>query len=136
MNIRGIDAEIRKLQQLEAKVKEAQRVGEKKVAEKIASQAIAAAPGSLGSHISVSQTTENTTINGGDDFSAYVEFGTGEFAAAYLANVPAEQVEEARKFFKNGKGRTPAHPFFFPAIYRNLPELIPTIEAELNKLNK
>ena len=50
------------------------------------------------------------------DIAAYVEFGTGQSAATYLATVPAEWRAEARKFFVNGQGRILAKPFMLPAF--------------------
>lgn len=136
MALRGVQDAQRELANLQAKVKQAQRAGEKKVADKIAAEARVAAPGSIPSKINVTQTENSTVIDGGDELAAYVEFGTGEYAAALLSTVPPEQVEEARKFFKNGKGRTPAQPFFFPAIYRNQEAIVPAVEEELKKINK
>jgi len=136
MNITGIDKAMRDLQKLAEGAQRAQRAGEKRIADKIVAEAQVAAPGSLSGKINVTQTENTTTINGGDDFSAWVEFGTGPNAAAFLASQPAEVVEEARKFFVNGKGTGAAHPFFFPPIFRNIPNLIPAVEEELGKLVK
>jgi len=136
MNITGIDKAMRDLQKLAEGAQRAQRAGEKRIADKIAAEAQVAAPGSLSAKINVTQTETKTTINGGDDFSAWVEFGTGENAALFLASQPPEVVEEARKFFVNGKGRGAAKPFFFPSVFRNIPNLIPAVEEELGKLLK
>lgn len=136
MNLRGVDAEIRRLQSLERDVKAAQRRGELRAAEEIAASAKSLARGNRGSLISVSQTEESTTINGGDEFSAYVEFGTGPFSEQYLAGKPAEIVEEARKFFVNGKGTMPASPSLFPAVEAGKGKILPYVEEELNKLGQ
>src|ERR1043165_8839241 len=57
-------------------------------------------------------------------YAAYVEFGTGVFAAAYVPSLPAPLQEYAKTFFVNGKGRVPARPFLIPAIEANVPLLI------------
>ena len=61
-----------------------------------------------------------TTITVAADYAAYVEFGTGEFAASYVSSLPKELQEYAITFFKTGKGRLPARPFLFPAYFKNL----------------
>lgn len=132
--IKGLAEAQAKLRRLEQNVKRAQRKGEKRAADLIAADAKAKAPGSLPGKILVTQDENSTTIIGGDNLSAYVEFGTGEFAAAYLAGMPVEVAEEARQFYVNGKGRIPAQPFFFPAIYKNRDKVVTFVEEELNKI--
>lgn len=123
------------LKSLQRNALEAKQRAEFTVANRIAEQARAHAPGSLGSKISVIQTGEETIIDGGDELSAYVEFGTGN------ANVTANLIEfgsdpdmvaEAAKFFVSGKGTLASQPFFFPAIFENRDELFPELEKELN----
>lgn len=48
-----------------------------------------------------------------DHFAAYLEFGTGEFAAKQVKTLPFEYEAVAWQFFVNGKGTMRAHPFFF-----------------------
>lgn len=128
---------IAQLENLMKNSKSAMRKGEKKVADRIVAQAKSAAPGSLGTKIYATQTEEDTTIIGGDELSAYIEFGTGVFAEAYLSTLPAEIAQEAHDlFFVNGKGTTFTQPFFWPAIFRNQDKIIPAVEAELQKLAK
>jgi len=43
--------------------------------------------------------------------AAYVNFGTGTFAAQYLAGLPADIQELARQYYVNGQGRLPANPY-------------------------
>lgn len=142
--LRGIEAEIRRLEQLEKQVKAALRKGELRAAKQIAEAAKAKAPGSLSSNIYVEQNTETTTIHGGGDLAAYNEFGTGTSetvkngvsAADYLAGQPKEVQDEARKFYVNGRGQIPARPFFFPAIIAGKESIFVAVEEELNKLSK
>lgn len=127
---------IAQLQKVLQNSKPAMRKGEKKIADRIVSQAKSAAPGSLADKIFAEQTEEETTIIGGDELSAYIEFGTGEFAAAYLANQPQEVVDEAAKFKTPIPGRTFTQPFFFPAIFRNKEKITESVDDELQKLAK
>jgi hypothetical protein len=43
--------------------------------------------------------------------AAYINFGTGTFAAQYLAGLPADIQELARQYYVNGQGRLPANPY-------------------------
>lgn len=53
-------------------------------------------------------------------YAAYLEFGTGVFAAAYVGRLPVELQSYAMTFFVTGKGRLPSHPYLFPAYFKNL----------------
>lgn len=136
MSLRAINQAQQELKQLQAKIKQAQRAGEKKVADEIAREAKQRAPGSLANGIVVTQTENETIIDGGGELAAYAEFGTGQNAEAYLSTQPTEIVNEALKFFVDGTGRTPAQPFFFPPIMANKDKIIPAVEAELQKISK
>lgn len=43
--------------------------------------------------------------------AAYVNFGTGTFAAQYLAGMPSDIQALAREYYVNGKGRLPSNPY-------------------------
>ncbi len=65
-------------------------------------------------------------------YSAYVEFGTGTFVDVPTIegiDLPAY----AMTFFVNGKGHMLPHPFFFPAIQKNVGEIPALLEKVLNK---
>lgn len=64
-------------------------------------------------------------------YSAYVEYGTGKFAAAYVPTLPIELQEYARTFFVNGLGRIPARPFIWPAIEKGRKDLIDRLKAQI-----
>ena len=68
------------------------------------------------------------------DISAYVEFGTGEFARSYLADKDTEIKDEAMKFYKNGKGRTKTQPYLYPAMIWALDEIPKRIEKEVTNI--
>lgn len=136
INYMTTEQAIQQLQELDIKTRDAMRRGELKAAEIIANQAKAIAPGSLANKISIEQTENTTTIIGGDEFSAYVEFGTGIYAKEYVSTLPPEVREEAIKFFVTGKGHGSPHPFFFPAIFANQDKIIEFVNEELQTLAK
>ncbi len=43
--------------------------------------------------------------------AAYVNFGTGTFAAQYLAGLPSDIQALARQYYVTGQGRLPANPY-------------------------
>ena len=57
-------------------------------------------------------------------YAPYIEFGTGRFAASYLADKAADIKRYAMTFFKTGKGTTRTFPFLFPAMDAEGPKLI------------
>lgn len=63
------------------------------------------------------------------DYAAYLEFGTGQFAAAYVPTLPKELQEYAMTFFVNGKGHLPARPHLVPAFERAIKELKEHLKA-------
>lgn len=65
-------------------------------------------------------------------YSAYVEFGTGVYAANYVPSLPPEIQEYARTFYVNGKGTLPATPFLFNSFLEERVELIKRIKEILN----
>lgn len=56
--------------------------------------------------------------------SAYLEFGTGNYAKALLGPYPQDWKDLARRFYINGLGRTPAQPYLYPAYQKNAGEAI------------
>jgi hypothetical protein len=130
------DQAITQLRQLAAGADRARLAGELKLANEIAEDAKLAAPGSLPSQISVTQNETATTVIGGPELSAYVNYGTGNFAKEYVESLPEDQQIEARKFFISGKGHGAARPFFTNAIFKHQDEIIPVIEQELLNLTK
>lgn len=132
--IKGLQEALRELQTLQVRARKAMRKGELKVAKVIADDAKAAAPfdmGNIEAGIHVEQDEFSTTIVGGDKIAAYQEFGTGPLVSI-PAGVDAEEVH--RLFFVNGKGKTPPHPFFYPAIFRHEQDIVPAVEEELRKI--
>lgn len=56
-------------------------------------------------------------------YAAYVEFGTGKYAKNYVAGLEEYWKKLARRYYKNGKGKTDKQPFLYPSIIQNLPKI-------------
>lgn len=127
---------LRQLQQLEDKSIQAAQKQINRTANKIVQEASSAAPGSLSNTINSTQTTPlgAQIIAGTSELAAYVEWGTGDYAKEYVATLSPEEQAEALTFFISGKGKGHPHPYFFPSVYKNSPELLANIEKELQKL--
>jgi hypothetical protein len=71
----------------------------------------------------------------GEQWEAWMEFGTGLSARQILSNpqYSSEVREIARRFYRNGKGRIVGNPYIMPAFYRNTANLVTDIEKEINK---
>ena len=52
------------------------------------------------------------------EIAIYVEFGCGQSARSYLATIPAEFREVAKKFYINGKGTIINKPYLLPAYFK------------------
>jgi len=66
------------------------------------------------------------------NYAAYVEFGTGSYAASYVPSLDEEWQTLAKQFYKNGAGRLPARPYMAPSIALYTPELVKQIKDILN----
>lgn len=130
---------IAQLQALASQSKEAMKRAEFTVNNNIALTAIQLAPedtSKLIESIEIRQTDDKSSVIVGAPYSGFVEFGTGEYSAEYVATLPESWQEEAFKFFVSGKGHGQPHPFFYPAVQQHIPELIPELQKELDKLAK
>ena len=72
-------------------------------------------------------------VGNSSNYAAYQEFGTGVHAASYVTTLPKDWQDYAKKFFKTGKGRIPAHPFMFPAYEQVRPKLIKRLKTLLDE---
>lgn len=52
-----------------------------------------------------------------DPIWAYSEFGTGDYAGAYLAGMEKEVKDMARQFYIDGSGKTPTRAALIPAFF-------------------
>lgn len=73
------------------------------------------------------------SINGGKNYAAYVEFGTGRYAANYVNTIEPEWQEIAHHYIVNKRGRLPAHPYLYPAIKYGLKLMTKRIQNIIDK---
>ena len=67
---------------------------------------------------------KNYTVTTSGVLSAYLEFGTGNFAKELLSGYPREWQIMAMNFFVSGLGRMPSQPYLYPAYRTNKDSLI------------
>ena len=77
----------------------------------------------------IDQTRPSANVHTNVFYAPYIEFGTGRFAASYLADKAKEIKAYAMEFYKNGKGRTMSHPFLLPAADAERPRLIKALRS-------
>lgn len=70
------------------------------------------------------------------NIAAYLEFGTGNFAAAYVPGIPKDWQELAQSFYVNGLGRMPASPYLYPAFLAATGSMIGEVEKMIERLGK
>lgn len=93
-------------------------------AEEIALLAKQKAPGMIASGISVEKLSFlRYSIDSNYNYSAYVEFGTGNFFNNYKSQLSNEWRKIASEFYVNGLGRTPQQPFLYPSVNQVKPKL-------------
>lgn len=74
----------------------------------------------------------------GEQWEAWMEFGTGLSAREILSNPQYSQEVRniAKTFYRNGKGRIIGQPYLMPAFYRNTASLVNDMVDEINKALK
>jgi HK97 gp10 family phage protein len=74
----------------------------------------------------------------GEQWEAWMEFGTGLSAREILSNPQYSQEVRtiARTYYRNGKGRIIGQPYLMPAFYRNSANLVNDMVDEINKVLK
>lgn len=70
----------------------------------------------------------------GEQWEAWMEFGTGLSASQILSNPQYSQEVRtiARTFYRNGQGRIIGRPYLMPAFYRNSDNLVTDMVNEIN----
>lgn len=70
----------------------------------------------------------------GEQWEAWMEFGTGLSAQQILSNPQYSQEVRtiARTFYRNGQGRIIGRPYLMPAFYRNSDNLVTDMVNEIN----
>lgn len=130
---------ITQLKQIQQQSAEALKKAEFTVINNIAVTAIGNAPQDLSQlieSIRVEQDEKSTSVIVRAPYAPYVEFGTGPYAAAYVAGIPEEWQAEALQFITDNPGHTAAHPFLFPAVQVHENDIYEEVDKELQKLNK
>ena len=67
------------------------------------------------------------------DMSLYWEVGTGKNYLQMASSYTPEVRRIAQEYYKNGKGTIKAHPYLFPAYYRNRKEFLKAIKSLVKK---
>jgi hypothetical protein len=120
IELRGVNSVLSKLDQTQREIIEELDAELDATAEEVATAAKSDVPkdmGPLAMSISVNRDTVLTkSIVATKGYAPFIEFGTGPFAAEYLATQPEELQRYAQQFYINGKGRLPAHPFIWPNL--------------------
>lgn len=120
------------LRDLRRQTEEAKQRGILKTAKLIEADAKSLVPrnlGALAGSIGIEQKPDVTYVFADKPYAAYQEFGTGA-----LVQVPSGYEAYAKEFFVNGKGKTHAQPFLFPALFKNQESLLPNVEEEIQKI--
>jgi len=121
ISVQGMNVLLRKIAkangEVQAKIKRAnQKIG---------------AGGRLRSAITPDHSGTEANVEVKVDYAQYVEFGTGAFAAEYLATKDKDLREYAMTFYETGRGRLPARPFLFPAAEAERPKHIERMRKAL-----
>ena len=74
----------------------------------------------------------------GEQWEAWMEFGTGLSAREILSNPEYSQEVRtlARTYYRNGQGRIIGQPYLMPAFFRNSSNLVNEMVSEINKVLK
>ena len=67
------------------------------------------------------------------DYAAYIEFGTGDYAAKYVPSLEKEWQDLAKQYYVNGRGTTPKTPYFYPSVTEGYKFLYEKIKAILKR---
>lgn len=78
--------------------------------------------------------TIQATFNGNPDIAAYIEFGTGSYAAATVGKYPQDIKDLAMRFYKNGLGRLPARPYLMPTYLIERKKFVENIKKIISKI--
>ncbi len=72
-------------------------------------------------------------VTAGANYAAYVEFGTGPFAARQVAQYDQEWQDLAAQYETGNPGNMRARPYLYPAVNQNLNFFEETLIKELTK---
>jgi len=138
VKLEGFDELLKTFQKAPEEVKDLFKVELESAAKEIQEQAKLAAPvglaGTLRNMIAVDPPTNDGltwSVSARAEYSAYVEFGTGTRVSIAVD----DDVRAYEETFKTGKETTGmyAHPFLFPAVFRQTPLLLEALRKQLQK---
>jgi hypothetical protein len=137
MAVKGLQWTISRLRKLDATIQQEVKEEVFDTAQQIASEATSKAPKSI---VVNAESTNNgysakISTNIGN-IAAYVEFGTGLSAEAYVPTLPDEWQEMALSFYIDGKGTMKKQPYLYPAYFRNIPILKKNLSDMLKRETK
>ena len=99
----------------------------------IANDAIAKAPDGIVITGPISEDNNLTQLisagfTANDKLAAYIEFGTGDYAAYFLSSNPQYIKDLARQYYVNGQGRLPSMPYITPAYIRERKKFLENVK--------
>ena len=139
ISVQGMNVLLRKIakadKEVQAKVKRANQITslniERGAKQNAPKNKKIGASGRLRSAIVADHSGKEANVEVKVKYAQYLEFGTGAFAAEYLATKDKDLREYAMTFFETGKGRMPAQPFLFPAAEAERPKHIERMRKAL-----
>ena len=152
VTFKGLDQALAYIQKKETAMIEAVKDVLANTATNVEKQAIASAPTQWeGLPLNIKQKIDKKSSNNGllwqvgvdvpttgEQWEAWMEFGTGLSAREILSNPQYSQEVRtiARTYYRNGKGRIIGQPYLMPAFYRNSANLVNDMVDEINKVLK
>jgi len=139
ISVQGMNVLLRKIAkangEVQAKVKRANQITslniERQAKRNAPTNKKIGAGGRLRSAIVADHSGKEANVEVKVNYAQYLEFGTGAFAAEYLATKDKDLREYAMTFYETGKGRMPAQPFLFPAAEAERPKHIERMRKAL-----
>ena len=152
VTFKGLDEALAYVKQKENAMIEAVKDVLANTATDVEKQAIASAPSQWeGVPLNIKQKIDKKSFNNGllwkvgldvpstgEQFEAWMEFGTGLSAREILSNPEYSQEVRtlARTYYRNGQGRIIGQPYLMPAFFRNSSNLVNEMVSEINKVLK
>jgi hypothetical protein len=152
VTFKGLDEALAFIKKKETAMVEAVKDVLANTATDVEKQAIASAPSQWeGFPLNIKQKIDKKSSNNGllwqvgvdvpttgEQWEAWMEFGTGLSAKEILSNPTySEEVRTlARTYYRNGRGRIIGQPYLMPAFYRNSANLVTEMVNEINKALK
>lgn len=125
--IKGLDGLQKKLKELPENIKERFKGQVSDSATRIEMEAIRLAPPMVKQRINkliADNGLEGRVVVEGNEIFIFMEFGTGQYAASYLATQEPEIRAAAMKFYVNGQGTLIHTPYLIPAYLKERPNFI------------